>query len=174
MEIYNIIIGLILLGFGRKLFWLFIGIAGFLFGMEITGMFFADQPQGLQLAMAIGLGCLGALLAMLAQRVAFTVGGFMAGVFLAFRASQFFTVPDHTTMLLVIILGAGVIGALGATLIMNQAITILACLVGAGAIVGELPLEPALKLVVLVILTVAGFLLQEKLLPSAKENRQPL
>jgi len=173
MQIYNIIIGVVLLLFGRRLFWLFIGIAGFLFGMEITRMFFSGQPQWVQLAIAIGMGCVGALVAMLAQRVAFTVGGFFAGVFLVLRLSEFLPMPDNGVMLLVII-GAGVTGAIVATLVMDQAITILACLVGAGAIVGELHLSQALSFIVFVLLTGAGFLFQEKLLPRAKEDRRSL
>lgn len=172
MEIYNIIMGVILLLFGRKLFWLFIGIAGFLFGMEITGMYFGGQPQWVQLAIAIGVGCLGALLAMLAQRLAFTVGGFFAGVFLALKVGQLFAVPGPGAMLLLII-GAGVIGAVVATLVMDMAITILACLVGAAAIVGELHLGHSVNFVVFVILAGAGFLFQEKLLPRAKKARRP-
>jgi hypothetical protein len=168
--ISNIIMGVILLLCGRKLFWLFIGIAGFLFGMEITGMFFGGQPQWIQLAIAIGLGCLGALLAMFVQRLAFTVGGFFAGVFLALKASPFFAVPDHGALLLLII-GAGVVGAVVATLLMDTAITILVCLVGAAAIVGALHLGYFLNFGVFVILAGAGFLFQEKLLPPAKEYR---
>ncbi len=173
MQIYNIVVGVLLLLFGRKLFWLFIGIAGFLFGMEITRMYFSAQPQSIQLAIAIGMGCLGALLAILAQRLAFTVAGFFAGVFLAVRVSQFLALPENGAMLWVII-GIGLIGAVIATLIMDEAITVLACLVGAGAIVGELPLSPLLDFVVFVILAVAGFLIQGKLFPPLKDDRHTL
>lgn len=171
MEISNIILGMIMLLFGRKLYWLFIGIAGFLFGMEISRMFFGGQSQWLQLAIAIGLGCLGALLALLVQRLAFTIGGFLAGVFLAIKASPFIAVPDHGAMLLLII-GAGIFGAVVATLVMDMAITILVCLVGAAAIVGELQLGPVLNFLAFVILVGAGFLFQEKILPRRKEDRR--
>lgn len=169
MQIYNIIAGGVLLVFGRKLFWLFIGIAGFLFGMEITPIFFGDQPQWIQLSIAMGMGFLGAVLAMLAQRIAFTFGGFFAGIYLVLRGAQSFAMDDISTMLL-FGLGAGIIGALVATMIMNKAITILACLVGAGAIVGELHLGHSLNTLVFVILTGAGFLIQEKLLPGRDKD----
>jgi hypothetical protein len=165
MEIYNLVIGCLLLLFGRKLFWLFIGIAGFLFGMEITGLYFGGQPHWLQLAIAIGMGCLGALLAILAQRLAFAVGGFFAGFFLALKLSQFLGLPDQGALFTVMLIGAGLIGGVVAALIMDKAITVLACLVGAGAIVGELHLGPALDFVVFVILAAAGYLFQEKLRP---------
>ena len=169
MEIYNLVFGVILLLFGRRLFWLLIGIVGFLFGMEITGLYFAGQPQWLQLLIGIGIGCLGALLAVVAQRVAFTVGGFFAGVFLALKVSQTVAMPENVATLL-LIFGVGVICAIVAALVMDQAITLLACLVGAGAIVVELHLGLAPSFAIFVLLTGAGFLIQEKLLPPPKEN----
>ena len=172
MQLSNLIIGVVLLLFGRRLFWLVIGVAGFLFGMEMTGLYFAGLPEWLQLAVAIGLGCLGALLAKFAQRLAFSLGGFFAGVFLALRLGQLLTLPENGVLLLVL-LGAGIVGAILATLLMDQAITLLACLVGAGAIVGELPLGRTLSLVTIAILTGAGFLFQERLLPRAKKEAEP-
>ena len=124
-------------------------------------MFFGGQPQWIQLAIAIGMGCLGAMLALFAQRLAFAIGGFFAGVFLALKVCQSLGVTGHGTTLL-LLLGAGLIGGVVATLVMDIAITILACLVGAAAIVGELHLSPALNFVVFILLAGAGFLVQEK------------
>ena len=169
MQIHNIIAGIVLLVFGRKLFWLFIGVAGFLFGMEIAPIFFGDQPQWVQYGVAMGMGFLGAILAMLAQRLAFTFGGFFAGIYLVLRGAQSFAMDDIST-LLIFAIGAGIIGALVATLIMNKAITVLACLIGAGAIVGELHLGHSMNGVVFIILSGAGFLIQEKLLPGKDKD----
>lgn len=166
MEISRIGMGLMLILFGRKLFWLAIGIAGFLFGLEITRLFFVTQPQWVQLVVALGMGALGALLAMLAQRLAFTLAGFFTGVFLALRIGASLAWPEPGWLL---IIGGGIIGALLATLFMDLAITILSCLVGAAAIVGELPLDPALKLIAFATLAGAGILLQEKIGPSGKK-----
>ncbi|MHB1016134.1 MAG: hypothetical protein ACYC2W_12770 [Desulfurivibrionaceae bacterium] len=169
MHIYNIIAGIMLLMFGRKLFWLFLGTAGFLIGMKITSIFFGNQPQWIQLSIAMGAGCLGAVLAILAQRFAFAFGGFFAGVYLALGAGHFLSL-DTTKVLLVIAIGAGIIGAVIATLIMDTAITILACLVGAGALVGELHLGYLMNTLVFLILAGAGFLFQEKFLPATKKE----
>lgn len=169
MEIYNIGAGAILLVFGRKLFWLFIGIAGFLFGLEITEMFLGNQPLWIQMCVAIGMGCAGAVLAMLAQRVAFTFGGFFAGVYLAFRVTQSIAIDDINTILLLVI-GTGIIGAIIATLIMDKAITVLACLVGAGAIVGEFDLSRSMYTILFIVLAGTGFLIQEKLLSATKDD----
>jgi hypothetical protein len=169
MHIYNIIAGVILLLFGRKLFWLFLGIAGFLIGMKITPMFFGDEPQWVQLIIALGMGCLGAIVAILAERLAFALGGFFAGMYLALGVGHFFALADANTLLL-FALGGGIVGAIIAALIMDTAITILACLVGAGAIVGELHLGPSMHILIFLLLTVAGFLFQEKLWPATQKE----
>ncbi len=169
MHLYNIIVGVMLLLFGRKLFWLFLGLAGFLVGMEITPLFFGDQPHWIQLSIALGMGCLGAILAILAQRIAFACGGFFAGMYLALGVGHFFALADTNTMLFIAI-GGGITGAIIATLIMDTAITILVCLVGTGAIVGELHLGQAINILIFLILTGTGFFFQEKLLPVATKN----
>lgn len=169
MHIYNIIAGVVLLLFGRKLFWLFLGIAGFLVGMEITPMFFGDQPQWIQLSIALGMGCLGAILAILVQRIAFAFGGFFAGMYLALGIGHFFALAPSNTMFFMAI-GGGITGAIIATLIMDTAITLLVCLVGAGAIVGELHLDPLINILIFVILVGAGFFFQERLWPAAQKE----
>ncbi|MGV1098591.1 hypothetical protein ACUUL3_04180 [Thiovibrio sp. JS02] len=169
MQIYNIIAGSILLLFGRKLFWLFLGLAGFLFGMEMTPLFFAHQAQWLQLAIALGMGCLGAGVAILAQRLAFAVAGFFAGMYLALAVVHFIGLPDSNIVFL-ITFAAGLVGAILATVIMDEAITILACLLGAGAIVGELHVGLFMKMLAFVILAWAGFLFQKKILTIKREG----
>ena len=169
MHIYNIIAGVVLLLFGRKLFWLFLGIAGFLIGMKITPMFFGNEPQWIQLVIALGMGCLGALVAILAQRLAFALGGFFAGMYLALGVGHFFALADPDTTLFMA-LGGGIIGAILAALIMDTAITILVCLVGAGAIVGEFHFSQAMQILTFLLLAGAGFVFQEKLWPAAQKK----
>ena len=169
MHIYNIIAGVMLLLFGRKLFWLFLGIAGFLIGMKIAPMFFGDEPRWIQLSIAVGMGCLGAIVAILAQRLAFALGGFFAGMYLALGVGHFFALTEANTMLF-IALGGGIIGAIIATLIMDTAITILVCLVGAGAIVGELQVSQTMHILIFLLLAGAGFIFQEKLWPAVHKE----
>jgi hypothetical protein len=124
-------------------------------------MYFGNLPQWIQLSIAIGLGCLGALLAMLAQGIAFAFGGFFAGMYLALILAQSFALNDSSTLLFIVI-GSGIVGAVIATLIMDRAIILLSCLIGAGAIVGELHLGYSVNILVFVILTGAGYLFQQK------------
>ena len=157
----NIILGLVLLVFGRKLFWLFVAIAGFLVGMAVTSMVLADQPEWVLLCVALGAGLLGALLAVFAERVAVALAGFYAGSYLSLIASQSFGGDGNSILWFVL---GGVIGGLFAALIMDWAIIVLSCLVGAGAIVQTLQLGQTGDFFVFVVLVITGTFLQRRLM----------
>jgi len=75
----DIVAGALLLALGRKLFWLFVAIAGFYLGFEVARTLATEQPAWLVWTIAIGAGLIGAVLAILLQRVGFAVGGFYSG-----------------------------------------------------------------------------------------------
>ncbi|HZD41282.1 MAG TPA: DUF4203 domain-containing protein [Terriglobales bacterium] len=159
--IFEIVVGLILLLFGRKLFWLFVAITGFLFGMAISGAFFPDQPQWILVCIGLGAGLLGALLAVLAERVAFALAGFYAGSYLALVAAQ----PlSGTGPNLFWFLVGGIVGAVIASLIMDWAIIVLSSLVGAGAILQAIQLGQPASVIVFILLVAAGILVQRKIM----------
>ncbi len=73
------ILGIILLLFGRTLFWLFVAGTGFLLGVEVASVLLPDQPEWLRFLAAIIAGVLGGVVGIVAQRLAFALGGFFAG-----------------------------------------------------------------------------------------------
>ena len=77
--IADFVTGALLLALGRKLFWLFVAIAGFYAGIEVVRVLLAGQPTWLMWVVGLGAGLIGALLTMLFQRVGFALGGFYAG-----------------------------------------------------------------------------------------------
>src|ERR1700676_4910126 len=79
VPIIGVIVGAAILLFGRKLFWLFVAALGFAVGVEIATYFMHDPPVWMTLMIALGLGILGALLAILLQKLAVAVAGFVAG-----------------------------------------------------------------------------------------------
>jgi hypothetical protein len=166
MEFFKIISGLILLTLGRRLFWLFIALMGFLFGMQLAGFILIDQPFWLILLVALGVGLLGALIAVFAQRIAFALAGFFAGSYIAVIVAQSFRVYSATELFFVI---GGIAGALLSVLFMDWAIIVLSCFVGAGVIIDTLGLEQIPSFVVFVALVIAGALIQSrKMNKSAK------
>jgi hypothetical protein len=84
MSVLNALIGSALLFFGRKVFWLFVAGAGFVAGMTLTSRLFRG-PDWLAISIGLGLGILAALLAIVLQRFAIGLAGFLVGGYLALQ-----------------------------------------------------------------------------------------
>jgi hypothetical protein len=149
--------GALLLALGRKLFWLFVAIAGFYVGVEFVRVLLAAQPSWLMWAVGIGAGLLGALLAMLFQRVGFALGGFYAGGYAALIIAERFAPGAVGTVAFIV---GGVVGALFAAWVMDGAIIVLSCMVGAALVVASLRLEGLVSLLVYAALVAIGIATQ--------------
>jgi len=167
MHFLKIALGFIVLILGRKIFWLTVAIVGFLVGMELIDMLLADQPMWVLLVGGLAAGLLGALLAVFAQRVAFGLAGFFAGAYLTVIATQSLGAGDTSVILPVV---GGVIGALVAVVLMDWAIIVLSCLVGAGVIVAQLQLSPQVSAIFFAVLVIIGIVIQAKLMERSGED----
>ena len=78
-DILWIVGGLLLLAAGRKLYWLFVAIIGFVAGLALATMFVKTEAEWVQWLIAIGFGVLGGILAVGLQKVAVGAAGFIAG-----------------------------------------------------------------------------------------------
>lgn len=158
MHILDAILGAVVLFFGRRLYWLVIGVLGFLVGVQLTGQLLAETQLVVQLLAAVAAGVVGAVLAIMFQRIAFAVGGLFAGAYLAHGfAASFGAHPDIQLIWLAI---GGVAGAVIAALVMDWAIIALTSLVGAGAIVNTLVLPDGIVALLLVVLAALGIAVQ--------------
>jgi len=167
--IANIVAGAVLLVLGRKLFWLFVAIVGFYVGFEFARAVAAEQPAWLLWTIAIGAGLIGAVLAMFLQRVGFALGGFYAGGYIAFLAVERFA-PG--TIGVAAFLVGGVIGAVLAALLMDWAIVVLSCLVGAALVVPALALPPLASALVYAALVAVGIVVQAQLMRARAPSMQ--
>src|ERR1043165_5645862 len=87
VPLFNILVGTLLLLFGRRLFWLFTAGIGFFLAAQLCTEVLKGHPQWVTLAIAIAVGVLGALAAILFQRVLIGIVGFFAGGFLLYNAA---------------------------------------------------------------------------------------
>jgi Domain of unknown function (DUF4203) len=158
--IVDVVAGTLLLILGRKLFWLFVAIAGFYLGFELARGLAAEQPAWLLWTIAIGAGLIGAVLAMLLQRVGFALGGFYAGGYIALLAAE--RLAPGTIGVAAFVVG-GVIGAVLAAVLMDWAIIVLSCLVGAALVVPALALQPLASGFVYAGLVAVGIVVQAQL-----------
>jgi len=167
MLIFNIIIGLILLLFGRKLFWLFIAFSGFMLGAGFSEMIILSYPQWEQLVIALGVGLVCALMAILAQKVAFVLAGCLAGLYMVMLGAQSLGASDVSSVLYII---GGIAGGLAVYIFIDWAIIILSAMVGAGLIAGVLQLSMALSVFVFAFLSIVGALIQIQSMDEISEQ----
>jgi hypothetical protein len=137
--------GILLLLFGRRMFWLFVAVAGFVAGLTFATMYLHGQPELLILLLAIVVGVIGAFLAIMLEGLAILIAGFLAGGYLA------------TTLLVILgvtqLAGAGywiayiiggVIGLILVAALFDWAIIILSVLLGAQIIMPFLSAHTAM------------------------------
>jgi hypothetical protein len=157
VSIVKLLMGILLLFYGRTLYWAFVAVAGFLVGFELATELLAEQPESVRVVVALLGGVLGAVLGMLAQRVAFSIAGLFAGGYLALALAHAVDIPGEP--LAWFFVGA-IIGAIIGALITDWAIIALSSLAGAAAIVGELELNDSMAILLFVALSAIGMIIQ--------------
>jgi hypothetical protein len=167
--VVNLVLGIALLILGRKFFWLFVGVIGFLVGANLAANYLQAQPEWVQLIVAIAGGLVGALLAVVLQRVAIALAGFFAGGYLAAYLLQMVGVEPGPLTWLPWVIG-GIIGAVLSLVLFDWALIILSSLTGASLIVQALAVEPSLNTVVYLVLVVIGVIVQAALWRSEQRR----
>lgn len=163
MNTIQILLGVAILVLGRKLFWLFLGAVGFLVGSNLVSRYLPGQAEEVVIIIAFLAGVLGALLAILLERIAFVVAGFFAGGY--FVGGLFggggwdpgqISWPHF-------ILG-GVVGAVLVILLLDWALIILSSLAGAALISQHFPVSPPYSILIIMILAAAGIITQTSMM----------
>jgi len=161
METISIAVGLLLLLLGRKIFWLFVGLVGFLCGFQGAQLFFSDQAM-LGIVFGLLVGAVGIFVAIFFQRISFALGGFFAGGYLSLAICSHLGMEEPSQVWFVI---AGLIAAVVAFKWMDWAIIVLSSLAGAGAIVTNITLlTPPWSLLVFLLLVLVGCAFQGRAL----------
>jgi hypothetical protein len=170
--IAQVLAGAALLLFGRKLFWVFVGIVGFLAGMHFGTEIAGERSETTILLIAIGMGILAAVLAIVLQRVAVALAGALAGGMLAMQTATALGSVSEGVGWFFFFVGA-VLSAILVTIIFDWALIGLSALTGANLVSQALPLDHLMQLMVTVMLFIAGVLVQLGLWRSVG-NRGPL
>jgi hypothetical protein len=166
----QVILGLLLLFFGRRLFWLFVGVFGFLAGVQIATRLAQGQPELILLLIAVGLGIVCAVLAILLQRVAVAVAGWFAGGYLAVRLAMALGWQAESMLWIAFIVGA-VLAAILVSLLFDWALIVLSALTGAIIVSEALPWGQPVQIIAAAALFALGVLAQAHLLE--RRDRPP-
>ena len=157
--IVGVVIGVVILFFGRKLFWLCVAAVGFAVGVEIAPLLVNEASSLLALLIALVFGVLGALLALFLQKVAIAVLGFLAGGKLAtaIAAAFFVHYAQYSTIIFVI---GGLIGAILLVAVFGWALIIVSSFIGAYLIESAIVLPPTGSTLVFIGLAILGIFVQ--------------
>jgi hypothetical protein len=159
VTIVGVLIGIAILFFGRKLFWLTVAAVGFAVGVEIAPLLVNESSSLLALLIALVLGILGALLALFLQKVAIAVLGFFAGGKLAtaIAAAFFVHYAQYSTINFVI---GGIIGAILLLAVFGWALIVVSSFIGAYLIQSAIVLPPTGSTLVFIGLAILGIFVQ--------------
>ena len=131
-----IVVGLLELFFGRVLFWLFVGIGGFLIGWFLIPYFFPSVTGWLHMVAGVALGLIFALLAIVFLRVMVAIAGFFVfgGAAVLVGRDLGATLTTGSPAYWIVYVVAGVIGAIILFALLDWALVVLTSLAGAGSV----------------------------------------
>jgi Domain of unknown function (DUF4203) len=172
LPIISVLIGIALLLFGRRLFWLFVAALGFAIGLQLAPHLSQNPPLWLSLVLSLGLGLLGALAAFLLQKLAIGLAGFLVGgrIALALAAAFFATYAHYSTIIFVI---GGVVGALLLLSLFDWALIIFSSIEGARLIADAVHLPNTGTTILVVVLAIFGVLVQSMMF-RGRSRRRPI
>src|SRR5215467_12854496 len=159
VTIVGLLMGIVILFFGRKLFWLCVAAAGFALGAEIAPHVIQEPSSILGLLVALVFGVLGALLAIFLQKVAIAILGFLAGGYLASAIGAAFFIHSAQYYTIIFVVG-GIIGTLLLLAVFDWALIVASSLIGAYLIQKTFVMPPTGSTLIFIGLAIIGILVQ--------------
>ena len=127
--ILTLALGVLLLLFGRRAFWIFVAAVGFIAGLTFATTVMQGQSELVILLVAVAASIIGAFLAIMLQGVAILIAGFLAGGYLATALAVYLGMTIASGNWVIYIIG-GIIGLILVAAIFDWAIILLSVLVG--------------------------------------------
>ena len=159
VPIIGALLGVVILFFGRRLFWLCLAAVGFAAGVEIAPYMIHEPSPVLALTIALVLGFVGALLALFLQKIAIAIAGFFAGGKLAIAIAAALFAQTGQYFGLTFLIG-GIIGAILLLVVFDWALIVLSAVVGAHLIQSAIGLPPTGAGILFVALMAIGIVVQ--------------
>jgi hypothetical protein len=171
----GIIVGLVLLVCGRRLYWLFVAGIGFLTGLALAPDLLPGRPEWLILLAALVAAIVGAVVALVAQRLTIGLIGFVAGGGIGLLFLRGLGIGGEASGWIAYLI-AGIIGLVLMLALFEWALILLSSLAGANLIVAGVvaryPLPQTVALVLLIGLVLIGVVVQARR-PGEPPVRRP-
>jgi hypothetical protein len=168
----TLVIGVAVLFFGRRLFWLFVGAAGFAVGLHVGRAAFGDGPEWLVVVAALVVGAVGAVLAIAFQWLAVGLGGFAAGVHAMLGVGPTLGLAD--AWLWGVAFAAGILVAALLLWLWDPVLIVLSAVTGAALLTPLAPVSSAVRPWLFVGLLIVGIVVQARMLtPPPRAEARP-
>jgi hypothetical protein len=159
VNLLYLLIGLLFLTVGRKLFWLFVGLLGFLLAFNWADQNVTSDPAWLAFVIALIIGVLGSFLATFLQRLAAGLAGFVAGGWILLSILRLINWPVGDFSWIPFVLG-GIIGGVLALVLFDCALIVLSSFAGASLIVEALDFTRIMEIGLFLFLILVGIAIQ--------------
>lgn len=143
---------------------------GFFLATTLVAGLLPDLGQQWSVVVALALGIAGAVLALLVQRIAISVAGFVLGAYATFAVLDAWAIASGGLQIALVVIGGIVVASLAAWLF-EVAVIALSSLVGAGLVVSATGLTDLPLAAVFLILAVLGISLQSRHEGKKKRRR---
>jgi hypothetical protein len=155
----RVLVGLGMLALGRQLFWLFVGGVGFMVGLNLATQVLGEgQPDANILLFALIFGFIGALVALMLQKLAVSAAGFIGGGVIAMNLVQVMNL-DLGSVLVPFLVG-GVLGLILVSVLFDWALIAISSFAGATVIVQTFIWQKPYDLIILAFLILLGIVFQ--------------
>ena len=166
--------GVILLTMGRRFYWFFLGVSGFVLGFDLARRLVPGPSHGVAIIAALVLGIIGALVAVALQKFAIAAGGFVVGGYVAANSLRG-VLPAAASHYWIVFVVGGIIGAILMNYAFSFALIVLSSLMGAILILQALHYWRGVVTLPFILISAFGIAVQYGLvkpkLPSKKGPR---
>jgi hypothetical protein len=166
----QVLIGIVVLVAGHRLFWVFVAAAGFLVGSSVAEQLWPTLSPLALFGAACGTGLVGIIVALVAQKLAIALAGFAIGTYTLAAILMAFGLNSTAWGWLAIVIG-GIGGGLLAFTVFDFALIILSSLGGAFLIIDVLQPNYPLRLIVFIVLFSIGIAVQTLQSRQSKTSR---
>ncbi len=156
------LVGLALLVAGRRLFWLAVGVLGFIAGYQAMERWGSGLPPLATIVVAIAVGIVGLVLAIVVQKVAVALAGFFLGVVLASLLLPALGLGLSAAASGLVVFAAGLVMAFVALGVFSLALVVLTAGAGAALLVQAIAPPDPWGLALLAVLWVVGVVVQRR------------
>jgi hypothetical protein len=170
----GLVIGVVLLLFGRRLYWLFVAGVGFLTGLALAPDLLPGRSELLVLLVALVMAIVGALIAVVAQKITIGLIGFVAGGTIGLYIVRALKILGDGPAWVVYLI-AGIVGLVLMLVVFDWALIVLSALAGANLIVtgvaGRVHLPEGTWFLLFVALVLVGVILQAGQTGASRRGR---